>query len=203
MGDVCDSYYPSDTATQRFWDGQVKKSQATIGVPEGFPQKLQSRLAWTGDEIHNRELEWRMELSVEDIAATEAAANAFDDEFGDLSQISRTTFKLPAELSDRLAQLSDNIYTRNGFQIISGLDSSRYSQRQNVVLYAGVSTHVCPQRGYVDVASKRPLGHVVNVHSKDNASRTMAPAFSDSPLTIARYCHFTTNPCLQKVVEQF
>ncbi|KAF5723289.1 Clavaminate synthase [Fusarium mundagurra] len=155
MGDVCGSYYPSEIDTQRFWVERDSRAQETIGVPEGFPHKLDSTLAWTRDDIHSRGREWRTELSVEDVAVIEAAANAFQDEFGDLSQISPTTFKLPVELSDRLRQLSDNIYKRNGFQIISGL-----------------------------VPSKADLsGHVINVRTRDNALGTIAPAFSDSPLS--------------------
>lgn len=78
MGDVCDSYYPSNTAAQRFWDEHVKKAKAGLGVPDGFPTRLESTLAWTSDDIRNRELEWRMKLSAEDIAAIDAATRAFD-----------------------------------------------------------------------------------------------------------------------------
>ncbi|KAL2680349.1 hypothetical protein Neosp_007946 [[Neocosmospora] mangrovei] len=102
MGDVCESYYPSGTATQRFWDEHAKKAKASLEVPDGFPTSLVSTLAWTGDGIRDREPEWRMKLSAEDVAAIDAATTAFN-------------------------------------------------------------------------------GHVVNV--KDNAPATMAPAFSDSPLS--------------------
>jgi len=76
----------------------------------------------------------------------------------DLSELSSSTFDLPAPFSQRLRKLSDQVYKGVGFQLIRGLDPSKYTPEQNLIVYAGVSSHVCPQRGFVDVKAKGVVG---------------------------------------------
>ncbi|CCT74741.1 uncharacterized protein FFUJ_10807 [Fusarium fujikuroi IMI 58289] len=183
MGDVCESYYPSDEHHRRFWDGQSNKDECGANVPDGFPKALNSTLAWRGEDIQDKETQWKVKLSDQDIASICNAVRAFDENSHDLTQISTTTFPLPIDLSRRLRHLSNNIYNGTGFQILSGLDPSEYSARQNVLLHAGISAHICPERGFVDVFAKRPVGHVVNVLNGSDGPASMAPAFSDGPLS--------------------
>nr|RBQ90374.1 hypothetical protein FVER53263_08627 [Fusarium verticillioides] len=168
MSDICESYYPSDEHHKRFWDRQSKKEEFEINVPDGFPKVLKSTLAWRGEDIQDKEAQWK---------ADDSGENSHD-----LTQVSTATFPLPIDLSRRLRHLSDNIYNGTGFQILSGLEPSQYSARQNVLLHAGISAHICPERGFVDVFAKRPVGHVVNVLN-DSEGASMAPAFSDGPLS--------------------
>ncbi|CAH0027953.1 unnamed protein product [Clonostachys rhizophaga] len=171
MATICDSYNPSRTEAQRFWDDQSKWIKASADVLEGFPKSLNSSLAWEGEDMRDKVSQWKLCLSEEDIAKYE-----------DLSSISSSTFELPGELAQRLRQLADNVYTGCGFQIIHGLDPSSFSARQNIILYAGLSSHIFPQRGFVDVAGRRVIGHVVNVQDGNNGPETVAPAFTNTPL---------------------
>lgn len=86
--------------------------------------------------------------------------------YDDLSCISASTFELPAPLSRRLKSISDQIYNGIGFQIIHGLDPSKYTQRQNLIVYAGVGAHIFPQRGFVDQAGEEVIGTCI-VNFKD------------------------------------
>lgn len=81
-------------------------------------------------------------------------------EYGDddLPKLSISTFKLPSEFSQRLRNLSDQLYKDVGFQLIHGLDPTKYTSKQKIIVYAGVTAHVCPQRGYVDVFGKSVVG---------------------------------------------
>lgn len=81
-----------------------------------------------------------------------------EDKYEDLSSLSASTFELPATFSQRLRGLSDHLYNGVGFQIIHGLDPSKYTERQKIIVYAGVSAHICPQRGFVDVVGKGVVG---------------------------------------------
>lgn len=83
--------------------------------------------------------------------------------FEDLSAISASTFELPASFSRRLRKLSDQLYDGVGFQLIHGIDPGRYSPRQKIIVYAGVSSHICPQRGFVDVIAKGVIGKPVMI----------------------------------------
>lgn len=84
--------------------------------------------------------------------------------------LSASTFELPAAFSQRLRKLSDQLYNGVGFQIIHGLDPSKYTPKQKLTVYAGVSAHVCPQRGFVDVAGQGVVGKsLVRVEPADPA----------------------------------
>ncbi|VUC37547.1 unnamed protein product [Clonostachys rosea] len=183
MATVCDSYNPSRTEAQRFWDEQSKWVKASADVLEGFPKRLNSSLAWKGEDMWDKVSQWKLCLSAEDIGAISTAVLSFDKKYEDLSSISPSTFELPVELAQHLRQLADNVYTGCGFQIIHGLDPSSFSARQNIILYAGLSAHVFPQRGFVDVAGQRVIGHVVNVQDRGNGPETVAPAFTNTPLS--------------------
>lgn len=87
--------------------------------------------------------------------------------YEDLSSISSTTFELPASLSRRLGQVSDQVYKGHGLQVVRGIDPSKYSPRQDVILYAGVSAYVCPQRGFSDVDAQRVVGMSRHISLED------------------------------------
>jgi hypothetical protein len=84
--------------------------------------------------------------------------NIFKEKHYELSSLSASTFELPSEFSQRLRGLSNQLYNGVGFQIIHGLDPTRYNSKQQIIVYAGVSAHICPQRGTVDVKGTGVLG---------------------------------------------
>ncbi|KAJ5611892.1 Clavaminate synthase-like protein [Penicillium herquei] len=201
MADICASYTPSDRDAQRFWDQELVRQKGSLEVPDGFPKQIKSSLAWTAAEIGNKQSDWRLSLKEEEIAVIDAAVVEFEGsnpriyssnpvlnsrfkaKYEDLSALSTSTFRLPSWLSQRLRSLSDNLYDGAGFQIIHGLDPSRYTAKQKIIAYAGISAHICPQRGFVDVKAKGVIAHIVNVHAGDGKSKTTAPAYSNIPLS--------------------
>ena len=64
---------------------------------------------------------------------------------------------LPISLSKRLKKVSNQCYSGIGFNVIHGLNPALYTPEQNVIIYAGVATHIFPQRGFVDRAFERVL----------------------------------------------
>ena len=61
--------------------------------------------------------------------------------------INRKTFPLTCSLRTKLERLSKEVYGRHGFVILSGLDPARYLDVENVVIHAGLSSHVGSKRG--------------------------------------------------------
>ncbi|KAI6082012.1 hypothetical protein F4821DRAFT_248171 [Hypoxylon rubiginosum] len=183
MANLSASYVPSGNYTDRFWKKEAIREKSTLAIPNGYPKYIDSPLAWTGVEVEAKESEWKLYLSPEEIIAIDAALAKFEVNHHDLSELSSSTFELPAEFSLRLRKLSDQIYKGVGFQLISGLDPSKYTAKQNLIVYAGVSAHVCPQRGFVDVKAKGVVAHIVNVQGSGNGPLTTAPAFTNVPLS--------------------
>jgi len=183
MATTCATYTPSDIDTQNFWARELTRQKASLDIPYGFPKELKSPLAWTGTDIKTKESEWKLDLADEEIAAIDAALEAFEVKHHDLSLLSASTFELPSSFSQRLRALSDQLYNGVGFQIIHGLDPSKYTPKQRIIVYAGISAHICPQRGFVDTKGKGVIAHIVNVQAGDKDRKSTAPAFSNIPLS--------------------
>ncbi|KAK3366716.1 hypothetical protein B0T24DRAFT_669195 [Lasiosphaeria ovina] len=158
------SYIPSKLDTERFWDRERTRERSVSEVPPGFPEIIQSPLVWKGSDIQTRVREWKVDLGGDEITAIDAAVFAFEIQVHtapraykhgeNLAELTSSTFELPTEFSLRLRKLSDQLYRGVGFQIIHGLDPTKYTPRQKMIMYAGVTAHICPQRGSVDVAGK-------------------------------------------------
>jgi hypothetical protein len=233
MTATCLSYYPSELETQQFWDRELNRDKAGVDIPYGFPKKLDSPLAWTGAEIENKQSQWKLDLTDEEIVAIDAALAGFEGQsaprvpfvvctyisllnnkpaakYDDLSSISASTFELSESFSARLKKFADQLYQGVGFQIVHGLDPSKYTPKQKIIVYAGVSAHICPQRGFVDVFAKSvtgksnrshqatrcdadcwysPIAHVVNVQAQAGGPDTTAPAFGNIPLVRVNFTH--------------
>lgn len=80
MAAVSTSYYPSAADVQRFWQSESAREESHVKVPDGFPLKLHSTLAWTQDEIKAKQDDWSLELTSEDLTAIEAALRAYEGE---------------------------------------------------------------------------------------------------------------------------
>ena len=78
MATTCVSYYPSEVDTQRFWNLELSREKIGVDIPLGFPKKLDSPLAWTGAEIESKQVEWKLDLTSEEITAIHAALEAFE-----------------------------------------------------------------------------------------------------------------------------
>lgn len=78
MAATCTAYTPSDLDTQRFWDRELSRQNPSLDLPYGFPKELKSSLAWKGVDIEQKQLEWKLDLTDEEIAAIEAALAAFE-----------------------------------------------------------------------------------------------------------------------------
>jgi hypothetical protein len=61
-------------------------------------------------------------------------------------------------LVKKLRAVSDAVYTGIGFKVVHGLDPTKYTEKQNAIIYAGVASHVGSQRGFQDRDASRVLG---------------------------------------------
>lgn len=78
MATTCVSYFPNDIETKRFWDLEQARAKSRVEVPAGFPNRLDSSLAWSGNEIEGKDQEWTIELTAEDVKLIEAALAEFE-----------------------------------------------------------------------------------------------------------------------------
>ena len=57
-----------------------------------------------------------------------------------------TNFLLPT-LGPRLRSTSEDVHLGRGLAIIKGLDPDKYSLKENIILFAGISSYIGDKRG--------------------------------------------------------
>lgn len=72
------SYLPSDRDVQTFWEKESTREKVPETLPLGFPKYLKSSLAWIGSEVLQREDEWTLCLTEDEVASVNAALAKFE-----------------------------------------------------------------------------------------------------------------------------
>ncbi len=63
--------------------------------------------------------------------------------------VNQTTFPLP-NLGSRLVEASKTIHEGRGFVVMRGLEPTKYSSLDNMLLYLGVTSYIAEKRGMQD-----------------------------------------------------
>lgn len=99
-----------------------------------------------------------------------------------LGNIDQQTFPLP-KLHDALRVISRDVHHGRGFKVLRGLPFAKHSREENVIIYAGVSSHVAPVRGRQDHQWDGKPADVVMAHIKDLSATTDAKAIGSPAYT--------------------
>ncbi|KAM0251464.1 hypothetical protein ACHAQJ_008172 [Trichoderma viride] len=134
-------------------------------LPEGFPAKLESDLVWDGRNL-GETYDWNYVLTESNIAEIDQALRHFKSLNLGLGHITQETFPLP-KLHDTLREISKEVHLGHGFKVVKGVPVDNYSREENVIIYAGLSSHVAPIRGRQDYQFDGKPADVVLAHIKD------------------------------------
>ncbi|CAH0026565.1 unnamed protein product [Clonostachys rhizophaga] len=139
----------------------------TPGLPGGFPDFVDSPLAWAGEQFTD-ENEFIHVLSDDDILELEAALDHFKGLGLDGDHITKDTFPLP-NLASKLDIVRQDLHNGKGFGLVRGLDPKKYLVEDLTMLYLGIQTHVANQTGRQD-SKGNMLVHII----ADNSSKVKA-----------------------------
>ncbi|OLN86551.1 hypothetical protein CCHL11_08527 [Colletotrichum chlorophyti] len=158
-----------------------EQEQLAKTLPAGFPQKLESQLVWDGNTLAET-YDWNYVLTEADKEEIDEALQHFKSLNKPLGYISQVTFPLP-NLHKTLREISDEIHNGHGFKVVRGVPVTKYTREENVIIYAGVSSHVAPIRGRQDNQFQGESADVVLAHIKDltkivDAHSIGAPAYT-------------------------
>ncbi|KAJ8123945.1 hypothetical protein ONZ43_g218 [Nemania bipapillata] len=159
------SYHPDHKKWQARAARRLQEAILPKSIPEGFPQKLTGDLVWEGATVADR-YNWTYVLSPEHLAEIKQAVAHFKGLNKPLGAISQETFPLPT-LHAELRRLSAELHHGHGFFVLRGLKVDDYTREENVIIYAGVSSHVGSQRGRQDHKFNGEKADVVLTHIKD------------------------------------
>ncbi|KAK2028632.1 TfdA family taurine catabolism dioxygenase TauD [Colletotrichum zoysiae] len=134
-------------------------------LPEGLPAELNSDMVWDGATLAS-EYDWTYVLTPDQLDELDAALAHFKSLSLPLGYISQETFPLP-ELHAELRKLSYELHNGHGFFVIRGLRVDEHTKEENIIIYAGLSSHIAPQRGRQDRQYDGKPADVVLTHIKD------------------------------------
>ncbi|KAF7520287.1 hypothetical protein G7054_g12827 [Neopestalotiopsis clavispora] len=147
-------------------------------VPPNFPQKLESDLVWDGKDLAGK-FDWNYRLTSLDLIEIDQAVKHFKATGRPLGHINPDTFPLPT-LHATLRNVSRELHTGRGFKVVQGVPVDDYSREDNIIIYAGLSSHVAPVRGRQDNTwqgkkTDVALAHIVNLSNKEEVG---SPAYT-------------------------
>jgi hypothetical protein len=87
------------------------------------------------------------------------------------------------KLHDKLRAISKEIHQGHGFKVVRGVPVDKYTREENIIVYAGISSHIAPIRGRQDHQYEGKRADVAVAHIKDitrevDAHRIGAPAYT-------------------------
>ncbi|KAK1832993.1 hypothetical protein QBC39DRAFT_390275 [Podospora conica] len=119
-----------------------------MGPPPGWPTIVDPLVAWKGSEFRSDDL-YTYILDNDEIAEIEVALAHFKGLGLDGRDVVRDNFPLPT-LAAKLDALAEDLHDGRGFFAVRGLNPTKYSREDNIVIFLGVSSYVGELRGKQD-----------------------------------------------------
>ncbi|KAF2757568.1 Clavaminate synthase-like protein [Pseudovirgaria hyperparasitica] len=143
-----------------------KRRQATENLeqelPRGWPARVEGPWVWDGNDIAMEnggpgESHWVTKLQAENIADLEAATQRFKRTGKPQVSCIEYTVLMPIQV---LRGCSKRLHTDTGLIVLRGLDPDKYSEADNMIMYAGLTSHIGDRRGIQIQSSKEALVHI-------------------------------------------
>ncbi|KAF4123960.1 Taurine catabolism dioxygenase TauD, TfdA family [Geosmithia morbida] len=150
---------PAIPAGDRMATLPVAEPLSASPLPTGFPEYVDSLMAWDGNRLADDQDEYILHLTQEDVREAESCLEKFKALGLDGDCINRENFPLPT-LGPKLRQVRHQVYDGRGFGLIRGLDPERYSVEDLTMLYLGIQSFVANRHGRQDTKGNMMV-HIV------------------------------------------
>ncbi|KAF4589150.1 Clavaminate synthase-like protein [Ophiocordyceps camponoti-floridani] len=124
-----------------------------------LPKPLTGPLVWSGSDFES-EASYTLRFDKDEIDEIGNALGNFLSLRVQREHVSCRNFPLP-RLASRLEQAAETIHKGCGFVVLRGIDPSRYSILQNVIIFLGLAAYVADKRGLQD-KSGNVLAHITS-----------------------------------------
>ena len=133
-------------------------------MPQDFPARLDSQLAWVGQDFAGRH-SYVYELTGADLAEIGLALAHFKSLELDGENVSRDTFPLPV-LGATLDGLSRSVHSGCGFCLVRGITAANYAVEDLTLVYLGVQAYIADQRACQDSRGNMLVHIIADTTSK-------------------------------------
>ncbi|KAK0718698.1 hypothetical protein B0T21DRAFT_338425 [Apiosordaria backusii] len=151
----------------------------------GFPSRYDGERVWTGPKWLDPKLQqsYIVRINDKDLPEIERALRHFQGLNLPPVSLSRDTFPLSKELSERLRRVSQDCYNGRGFSLIRGISPDRFTDEENVLIFGGISSYIAPTRGFQDVHRELVTCHVLSEDMRPGSKeQNLRPAFTNGRL---------------------
>ncbi|KAG6037543.1 hypothetical protein E4U41_004987 [Claviceps citrina] len=157
----------------------VALNEISSVLPRGFPDSVDSALAWDGARDFETESDYVLCLTETHVREIEMALSSFKKLGLDGDLVCRQNFPLPT-LERELNRVRDEVHSGRGFGLIRGLEPRRYCVEDLTTVYLGLQSYVANLQGRQDKKGNM-LVHII----ADNSTRMRAShhRHSTSPIT--------------------
>ncbi|KAI9709336.1 MAG: hypothetical protein M1820_003456 [Bogoriella megaspora] len=107
---------------------------------DSFPAQI-SPMVWTGEDRKGKG-DNLFVLNEDEINSIETAVRDFKATGLELSYLSPKIFKLPESLAKRLRAVSETLHNGVGYATVRGLDSAKYNDLENTIIFNGLSSYI-------------------------------------------------------------
>ncbi|KAI0114598.1 Clavaminate synthase-like protein [Hypoxylon sp. NC0597] len=159
------SYAPDFGKYQARRERRAKSGNLTKELPKGLPQQLTGKLVWEGASLAQT-YNWTYVLNQSQLKEIEVALKHFKSLGLPLGYVNQETFPLP-QLHSELRKLSGELHNGHGFFVIRGLRVDEHAREENIIIYAGLSSHIASKRGRQDSKFEGKPAAVTLSHIKD------------------------------------
>ena len=129
-------------------------------MPNVYPPDLSTASSWMGPDMAASPEVWLWELTPGQCAELGNAAGSFLRSGLQLEEILASNFHLPT-MAPQLAAIKTELTDGRGFQLVRGLDVSKYTRLELAAIFMGFGAHLGNARS--QNAAGHLLGHVRNV----------------------------------------
>ncbi|KAL4963704.1 TauD/TfdA family dioxygenase [Aspergillus stella-maris] len=174
-------YLPDATKYAARTRRRQKVEELSKSLPDSFPRELTSDLAWDGSELA-KVYDWNYHLTDDDLKEVGRALQHFKALNMPLGHINQETFPLP-QLHQTLRSISKEVHQGRGFKVIRGVPVDQHTREENIIIYAGITSHIAPIRGRQDnIHQGNPadvvLAHITDLSRQVDTQTVKAPAYT-------------------------
>ncbi|KAI9672462.1 MAG: hypothetical protein M1817_003228 [Caeruleum heppii] len=138
---------------------RTRDGNPSASLPKGWPAAVTGPLVWTAADFQQNPEPYVHQLKDEEQTEIKSALQYFRGLRLSVAKVSRETFPLE-KLSILLDELSTELHSGRGFFVLRGLNPLKFTPKDNVIVYLGLSSYVGERRGRQNVEGKM-ITHVV------------------------------------------
>ncbi|KAF1977847.1 Clavaminate synthase-like protein [Bimuria novae-zelandiae CBS 107.79] len=126
-------------------------------APDKLAPSVDGPMVWRNSELDP--VRYLYNLTTAEVAEIRLAVIHFKLSGLARSDISKETFPLSEQLSNKLAGFSKELHSGSGVVVIRGLHSARFNDEEAVIAFVGTCAHICPERA-TDSYANQTLSHI-------------------------------------------